>query len=84
MLKGCSLSHNFAQAQHGARFAQLGYEQQVRLVEMVEQAKQILEKEPVSLLAMGKRKIGWLYYTWMGVSKPAVRFLDRIVEDVNS
>ena len=49
---------------------------------MVDQAKQILGKEPVSLLAMVERKLGWLYYSWMGVSKPAVYFLDRIVEDV--
>lgn len=73
---------NFAQARHGTRFAQLSYDHRVRLIEMVEQAKQILDKEPVSLPAMVERKLGWLYYSWMGVSKPAVHFLDRIVEDV--
>ena len=73
---------NFAQAQHGTRFDQLGYDHQVRLVEMLDQAKQILDKEPVSLPARVEQKLGWLYYSWMGISKPAIYFLDRIVKDV--
>ncbi|MBH0197388.1 MAG: gluconate 2-dehydrogenase subunit 3 family protein [Nitrospira sp.] len=73
----------FAEAQHGTRFAQVGYDHQVRLVEILDQAKQVLEKEPESLLARVERKFSWSYYSWMGVSKPAVHFLDRIVEDVN-
>lgn len=74
---------NLAQVQYKRRFAQLPYDNQVRLVEILDQAKEVLEKTPESLLARVERKLSWSYYSWMGVSKPAVNFLDQAVEDVN-
>ena len=80
--EGLLAINNLAQEHHRTPFAQLSYNRQFRLVEMVDHAKQILENEPVSLLARVERKLGWIYYSGMGITKPAINFLDRIVEDV--
>lgn len=79
---GLSAFDGLAMQQHQQAFAALGMKEQVELFSMVDQARLVLEKEPVSFQEKVNRKLRVLYYfRWLGVSSAATEFCQYLVLD---
>ena len=80
---GLAAFDSLAMQQYQQAFAALGMKEQTELFGVVDEARQVMEKEPVSILDKASRKFYFLYYyRWLGVSPAAVDFSHYIVVDV--
>lgn len=80
---GLAAIDELAMRQYQQVFAALGMKEQTELFGVVDEARQVMEKEPVSILDKASRKIHFLYYyRWLGVSPAAADFSHYIVVDV--
>lgn len=79
---GLSAFDGLARQQHQQAFAALGMKEQVEMFSLVDQARLVLEKEPVSLQEKVTRKLRVLYYfRWLGISSAATEFCQYLVPD---
>lgn len=80
---GLAVIDGLAMQQYRQVFAELGMKEQVELFSLVDGARQVMEKEPVSILDKTSRKIRFLYYyRWLGVTPAAADFCHYLVLDV--
>lgn len=79
---GLAAIDGLAMQQHQQAFAALGMKEQIELFSTVDQARLVLEKEPVSIQDKATRKLRFLYYfRWLGVSSAATEFCQYLVLD---
>ena len=79
---GLAAFDGLAMQQHQQAFATLGMKEQIELFRMVDQARLVLDKEPVSIQDKVTRKLRVLYYfRWLGVNSAATEFCQYLVLD---
>lgn len=80
---GLAAIDGLAMQQYQQEFINLGMKEQIELFSVVDGARQVMEKEPVSILERASRKIRYLYYyRWLGVTPAAKELCHYIIQDV--